>query len=427
VGCSDSLPSLPKLTDLNPFAEKQVPLPGKRVPILAEGNRVGGELASADRPISLPPPVVNDAWTQPGGNPANAPGHLALGSALKTVWSADIGTGSSKYGKITAAPIVFDGRVYALDAAGLVTAYSVSGGSVAWRASVVPEGEKNANKGYGGGLASDGARLYAVTGFGTAVALDPRSGKKLWERQIGIPIRSSPTVANDRLYFVTTEGDLYSLSSADGAENWQFKGLSEKATLINNASPAVDGDVVIAPFTSGDVVAVRASTGQTAWTETLARTRAASSMGALTDTARPVIDGGTAFAIGHGGRMIAVNARTGERVWNLTIPGIQQPWVSGDAVFVVDTGGQMLAITRRDGKIAWTTSLPGDGGTWSGPVLGGGRLWAVSSKGALVSLDAATGRVTSNQALGANVFIAPVIAGGRMFVLADNARLFALN
>jgi hypothetical protein len=25
------------------------------------------------------------------------------------------------------------------------------------------------------------------------------------------------------------------------------------------------------------------------------------------------------------------------------------------------------------------------------------------------------------------VFIAPVVAGGRMFVLADNARLFALN
>ena len=52
AGCADSLPSLPKLADINPFAEKQVPLAGKRVAILAEGNKVGGELASADRPIS---------------------------------------------------------------------------------------------------------------------------------------------------------------------------------------------------------------------------------------------------------------------------------------------------------------------------------------------------------------------------------------
>ena len=28
AGCSDSLPSMPKLNDLNPFAEKQQPLPG---------------------------------------------------------------------------------------------------------------------------------------------------------------------------------------------------------------------------------------------------------------------------------------------------------------------------------------------------------------------------------------------------------------
>jgi outer membrane protein assembly factor BamB len=426
-GCSDSLPSLPKLSDLNPFAEKQVPLPGTRVPILAEGNRIGGDLATADRPLNLPPPVANDAWTQPGGAPGNAPGHLALGTSLKTVWSVDIGTGSGKYGKLTAAPIVFDGRVYALDAAGIVTAYAASGGSVQWRSAIVPEGERNANKGYGGGLATDGARLYAVTGFGTALALDPRSGKKLWERQIGVPVRASPTVANDRLFFVTTEGDLYSLSTADGAENWQFKGMSERASLINNASPAVEGDIVLAPFTSGDIVAVRAATGQTVWTETLSRTRAASNIGALTDAARPAIEGGTAYAIGHGGRMVAVNARTGERLWNLTIPGIQQPWVAGDAVFVVDTGGQLLAITRRDGKVAWTTSLPGDGGTWSGPVLAGGRLWVVSSKGALVSADAMTGKLTGSQSLGSNVFIAPVVANGRMFILADNARLLALN
>ena len=31
AGCSDSLPSMPKIGDLNPFAEKQKPLPGTRL------------------------------------------------------------------------------------------------------------------------------------------------------------------------------------------------------------------------------------------------------------------------------------------------------------------------------------------------------------------------------------------------------------
>ena len=118
--------------------------------------------------------------------------------------------------------------------------------------------------------------------------------------------------------------------------------------------------------------------------------------------------------------------KTGERLWSLTVASIQQPWVAGDSVFVVDTGGQLIAITRNDGKIRWATKLPGNG-AWSGPVLAGNRLWLTSSKGQLVGVEPANGKVAATQDLGTPVFIAPVVAGGRMFVLTDNARLLAFN
>jgi outer membrane protein assembly factor BamB len=426
AGCSDSLPSLPKLTDLNPFAEKQVPLPGKRVSVMQESSKIGGELATADKPISLPALSSNEAWSQPGGNAANAPGHLALAASVKTAWSADVGTGSSKYGKIAASPIVYGGRVYTLDAAGLVTAIATAGGGAVWRASVVPDGEKNAQKGYGGGLAADNARLYAATGFGTMVALDPQSGKKLWEKSAGVPFRSSPTAVGDRVFAVTTDGQLYCFNGADGAELWTFRGLPEKASIISNASPAVDGDLVVVPFTSGDLVALKISTGQPVWNESLARTRTASSLAALSDAGRPAIDGGIVFAVGHAGRMIATSARTGERLWSLSVPSIQQPWVAGESVFVVDTAGHLMAVTKRDGKVQWTVKLPG-AGTWSGPVLAGNHLWAVSSQGVLAHVEATTGRVAGSQDLGAPVYVSPIVASGRMFVLTDKARLIALN
>jgi outer membrane protein assembly factor BamB len=100
--------------------------------------------------------------------------------------------------------------------------------------------------------------------------------------------------------------------------------------------------------------------------------------------------------------------------------------VAGESVFVVDMSGQLLAVTRNDGKIQWATKLPG-GGAWSGPVLAGNRLWLASGKGQLVGVDAASGRVATTHDLGTPVYIAPVVAGGRMFVLSDNARLHALN
>ena len=424
-GCQDSLPSLPKMTDLNPFAEKQQPLPGKRVAIASDTTTGGIDLAPADRPMAIAAFVGNESWTQPGGTANNSPGHLALAASVKVAWTADAGTGSSKYGKLSASPIAFGGKVYTLDAAGVVSAFSASGGGQAWRVSVKPEDEKIAEKGYGGGLAADGNKLFVATGYGTVVALDPATGKKLWDRNVGIPMRTSPTAADGRVLAVTIEGELVCLSADDGNEIWRYRGIGEKASIVSNASPAIEGSIAVVPFTSGEVVGVNLQTGAAAWSENLSHARGPSSLASMTDAARPIIDNGTVFAVGHAGRMVATSLR-GDRLWSVPVPGIQQPVASGESVFVVDTGGQLMALTRKDGKAQWTSKLPGSN-VWSGPVLAGGKLWLTSSKGQLVGVDAPTGKVATTLDLGSPIYIAPIVAGSRMFVLTDKAKLIALN
>jgi outer membrane protein assembly factor BamB len=425
AGCSGGMPSVADIAALNPFAEKQAPLPGTRVPVvLSEGATGSIELASADRPIALPPPRQNDSWPQPGGAISNAPGHLALPATIRTVWSVDIGQGSSKLGRLTASPVVADGRVFTLDAAGRVTALSASG-SVAWRTSLVPEKATDTNA-FGGGLAAEGGRLFVATGHGIVTALDMQGGKKVWDKNVGSPVRSAPSVGGGRVVVVTTDGRTVALSGHDGAELWTYRGLPERASLLLSASPAFGGDIAVVPYPSGDVVALRMADGTVAWQESLSRTRAASSLGSMSDAASPAIDGGTVFAIGHAGRMIATEVRTGERVWSVNVPGINMPYVAGDTVYVVDTGGQLIAMSRRDGKALWTTRLSG-GKSWAGPVLAGGRLWLASDRGKLVGVNAAGGKVETQLDLGAPVYISPVVANGRMYVLTDKARLVSLH
>lgn len=435
-GCSDGgLPSLPKVGDLNPWKEKQLPLPGKRIPVMTTTEKIPGELASADKPITLPPQRSNETWAQPGGDPSNAPGHLALGATPRQAWSVDIGSGSSKAGRLTATPVVYGGRVFALDAEGTISAYGLTGGSAVWRVSMKPEREKaggyfslgaSGGGGFGGGLAADNGKLYATSGYGNIAAFDPQSGKKLWEKSLGTPVRAAPTAAADRVFVVSTEGRFYCLSGADGSELWVVRGIPQQASLVINTSPAVEGEIVVVPYPSGDLVALKVSDGSSVWSESLARTRSTSQLTSLSDAARPAVSNGTVYAVGHAGRMIATSARTGERLWSLNVPGTQMPWVAGDSVFVVDTSGQLVAVSRADGKVQWSMNLPG-GGTWSGPVLAGGSLWLTSSKGQLVGVDASAGRVTSQQDIGNPSFIAPVVAQGRMFILTDNAKLIALN
>jgi outer membrane protein assembly factor BamB len=124
--------------------------------------------------------------------------------------------------------------------------------------------------------------------------------------------------------------------------------------------------------------------------------------------------------------MIAISESNGQRLWTRNLASTQMPWIAGDSVFVVDLGGKLVALNRADGKVRWASELPARG-RWNGPVLGGGKLWVVSEEGLLVGADARTGQVLSQVDLGTEVFVTPVVAGGRMYILADNATLIALN
>ncbi len=408
----------------NPFSKEEEKLPGERIAVITDNN------ASMDpgsmRPVTVPPPRVNPSWSQPGGAPANNPGHLALGGSGAKVWSADAGTGSSSRGRLSAVPIVADGKVYTLDAGGNVSAFAASSGGKLWSTNVTPKPEKKA-EGFGGGIALDGGHLYATTGYGTVVALNPSNGGVIWTKTIGKPVRSSPTASGGKVYFVSTDNILYALSGSSGDELWRARGLPQAATILNNVSPAVSGGIVVAPFPAGDITAFSVGSGQSTWSESLARSSdVTAASGILGDPARPVIDRGVVFAVSHGGRMIATAESTGERLWTRNIASTQMPWVAGDAVYVVDTGGRMHALSRADGATRWVAELP-ESGRWSGPVVAGGRAWAVSGKGRLVGVDARGGHVVTNVDLGEDVYVSPVVAGGRMYILADNAKLIALN
>jgi outer membrane protein assembly factor BamB len=427
-GCAgSSLPSLPKVSELNPFKEKAPdPLPGKRISILPESDRVGGaELATGALPATLPPPMVNTNWTQPGGTPNAAPGHLAASASPKRIWTADAGAGSGTVGRLTAAPIVFSGTVFTLDSESRVSAFNTANGSAHWRRSLVPERERGP-EGYGGGLAIDNGKLYVSTGFGLIFALDPATGKTIWEKNLHVPVRASPAAVADRVFVITKKGSFLCLSAADGSELWQFNGLPQVTSLSYSPSPAVDGDVVTVPYPNGDVVALSVADGTPLWQETLARTRTTTSFAAMSDAAAPAMSDGVTYAVGHGGRFIATQQMTGERVWALDIGSIQRPWVAGDSVFIVDTRGQVIAVDRNAGAIRWATQLPG-ARVWSGPVLAGGRLWVASNKGQFVGVDALTGTVALKSSVGEPVYVPPVVAEGRIFILTDSAKLVAFQ
>ena len=408
-------------------SSKDVILPGKRETVITSGAETSPDPDISALPVVVPAAYTNPDWSQPGGVPSNVLQHVALGSEVKRQWSASAGYGSTSQGRLTASPIVSKGRVFVLDTRATVRAFDAASGKRIWDKTLYPNDEEK-DEGYGGGVATDGSLVFATTAFGNVMALEAGNGEMLWGKKLEGPIRAAPTVAKGRVFVTTLNNEVFCLSAEDGSVLWKFEGIAEPASLLASTSPAVHNGVVVVPYTSGEIIAFNVEDGRPIWGDTLARTGTLSSLAALNDiSGRPVIEGNQVIAISHSGRMIAVNAKTGDRLWSKNISGTQTPWVAGPYVFVITNDRTLLALTRDEGKVRWATTLP-EGNLWSGPVLAGGRLIAVSSKGAMVNVNVQSGEIINQSNVGGDgIYISPVVAGSVVYILDDDATLMALR
>jgi len=198
----------------------------------------------------------------------------------------------------------------------------------------------------------------------------------------------------------------------------------------------VAGDYVVAPYTSGELFAIRVENGRPAWNDMLTRTGNVTALSELDDIAgRPVIDRDMVFAISHSGIMGAININTGDRVWTRDVGGIQTPWVAGDFLYVLTTDDLLLSLERKDGKVKWVHQLQRwekmadkeDPIVWSGPVLVSDRLVIVSSDGYAISVSPYTGQLLGRIQIPDGTYISPVVANGTLYLLTNSAQLVAMR
>jgi outer membrane protein assembly factor BamB len=410
------------------------PLPGERISVLSLDESLEPDPRIADLEVRLPPPWRNPEWPQPGGMPSSAMHHLEIGDELARVWDINVGAGSDSAARLLALPVIADGRIYAMDAASAVSAYDVQTGRRLWRVGLRPKHEERGA--HGGGLAVDRGRLYVTTGYGDVFALNAENGKMFWTRSIGVPLRAAPTVSGGRVFVISYDNQLNALSAVDGEVLWTHVGIPEDAGLIGSAPAAVDGDIVVAPYSSGELFALRVENGRVVWSDQLIQTAGATALAALSDIrGRPVIDRGRVIAISHAGRMVAIDLRTGERIWDLDIAGTETPWVAGEFIYVATTEAEVVCVSRRDGRVRWVTQLQrfedeedkDEPIIWSGPVLASDRLILVSSHGFAVALSPYNGHLLGQLELPDGAALSPIVADGVLYILTDEADLIALK
>ena len=413
--------------------KKTTPTLGERISVLSTEASIEVDPALAGVPVTLPAAEINGQWAQPGGNASKSMGHLALAAAPAQLWRASIGSGVSNKSAFAAAPVVADGKVFTIDTQAVIRAFAADTGRELWRTQVRGEGAPTGAL-FGGGVSFDNGRIYATNGAGYAAALDAGNGSPIWQVRPGGPLRGAPTIANDNVYVLAQDNQLFALNPADGKTRWTSSAAVEIAGVFGSAAPAAAQGTVVAGFSSGELNAYRYENGRVLWQDALSRTSISTAVTTLSDIdAEPVIDGGRVYAVGQGGRMVALELVTGQRIWEINVAGTATPWVAGEWIFVVTDEAQLLAIARATGRIRWMTQLQrwrdvkDKQGTisWVGPVLAGDRLIVANNLGHVVNVSPYDGAVQSTIATGNRISLSPVVANNTLYTLNDNGQLTA--
>lgn len=161
-----------------------------------------------------------------------------------------------------ASPAAEQGAVVAAYSSGEIVALRSDNGSTAWADSLTRVGRLDSLatlSDINGLPLLDRGTVYAISHSGRMIAVDQRTGSRVWEQRIaGI---QTPWIAGDFIFLVTTEEEVVCLSRKDGRIRWvralaRFEDPEDRTDPITWAGPVLAGDRLILVSNDARAVAI---------------------------------------------------------------------------------------------------------------------------------------------------------------------------
>ena len=405
------------------FQAKQPPLQGTRTALYApESSNPEKAIFSVEKLGSTP--MCVQQWPQPGLNAHHHMGAFPLkghGSwALQRVWKK----GVSRAVTLPVAPVTTTDRIFIMDHYGFLSALDWTGKTV-W--SVQVNQQKN-TYGMGGGLATDGERVYVTTPHNWVLALECSTGKVVWSYRLMHPARNGLAVAHKKLALLTLSNQTVVLDACTGKEVWDDQGMREDILILGGSIPAVTKDRVIVAAVSGEIIALSLDSGDRLWDRPLATISSAEGEKNFRHLqASPVVVGSNVYTTSDHGHIMCCDLYSGDILWSRDAGGTQTPIVVGDVLIALTSPGRCVAIDRHTGKEYWTITLPEskpESNQWFGPVMAGDLLYILSADGQLRAYDPyQKGAFVSQQSISDGYTMAPIPINGGLLLFSENGYL----
>lgn len=278
--------------------------------------------------------------------------------------------------------------------------------------------------------------LYFGSGDGFFYAVDAGSGKERWHFKTGGAIHSSPAVAHGLVYFTSRDPHLYALDAVNGKEIWKFK-MGKDLEYRNGfdyylSSPTVVGNSLFIGSGDGNIYAFDTRTKRMLW-----KHPAGSRIRSTPAVANNLVIVGT-----MSGYVLALDAKDGSMKWKFATKGaslkiedfgfdrsavVSSPSIANGIVTVGCRDGFLYALDLERGEQKWVND---HAVSWvlSTPAIADGRVFAGSSDAQfLQSLDQSSGKEVWRFKTNGPVWSSAAVAGPMVYFGSNDGNLFALD
>lgn len=234
--------------------------------------------------LALDPANSKELWRNRIGIPVRAAPTVSGGRVFVVSYDNQLHTLAAEDGRLLwshagitenagmiggAGPAVSGDLVVVPYSSGELFALRVDTGRVIWSDALVREARATPFSflnGINGRPVIDRDRVIAISRSGRMVALDLRTGERVWERDIaGI---HTPWVAGEFLYVVSVQGEVICLSRRDGRIRWltplpRWEDAKEKKNPIQWSGPILASDRLVLVSSRGTALSLSPYTGET--------------------------------------------------------------------------------------------------------------------------------------------------------------------
>nr|WP_082191680.1 outer membrane protein assembly factor BamB [Cellvibrio sp. pealriver] len=356
---------------------------------------------------------------------------------LDKVWKRGIGEGQNE-GFSSLTPALDGDTIYAVDYEGLVVAVNNKTGKKLWSRKVNKEQlglwgwvksffvAGDPNRQIVGGIAAENGLLLVATYAGEVMALSKENGDELWRKQLPGEIVSAPRTNGSVVATQTVNGKLFALDAKTGEQLWFYDNPPPVLTLRGTPSPIVTDTAIYAGFSNGRMMAFNPANGLILWEQRIASPKGRSELERMVDIhASPLIRDGVIYVGTYQGRISALARGTGSPMWGQDGSTSENLALSADKLFVSHADGKLVAYSATTGEKLWSNEKMLRRGL-NGPQVFGDYVAVVDFKGYMHIVNQSDGEFVARVRVDRKGARAPMLTDGEtLYVFTNRGKLIA--